>query len=53
MKTFGYAAYKRGKLYFNKNGWAILKGVAKKTHKSPTYLVIQAIRRYIKRHSAR
>lgn len=48
MFKSGYAAYKRGKLYFNPQGWAILKELASKTHTSPTKLVIAALKRYIR-----
>jgi predicted transcriptional regulator len=49
IKSIGRATYKRGKLYFDESGWAILKQVAKRTHRSPKALVIAAIMRYIKR----
>ena len=48
LPTNGYCTYRRGKLYFDKNGWIVLKHLAKKTHKSPTYLIHAAIKRYIK-----
>jgi hypothetical protein len=42
----GYATYRRGKLYFNEVGWAMIKGVAKRLHKSPKQIVVAALRRY-------
>jgi hypothetical protein len=45
MKTFGKATYRRGKLYFDAVGWAMIKAVAKRTHRSPTRIVNAALRR--------
>jgi hypothetical protein len=46
----GYATYRRGKLYFDEVGWAMLKAAAKRTHKSPTQIVIAALMRYARLH---
>jgi predicted transcriptional regulator len=44
----GKATIKKGKMYFDENGWAIVKQVARKKHRSPKYIVMQALRRMIK-----
>lgn len=44
----GRATYRRGKLYFNAVGWAMVREVAKYTHKTPTAVVVAALKRYIR-----
>lgn len=48
MNKSGYATYKNGKLYFNSEAWTIITSLAKQRHKSPTFLVVEAIKRYIR-----
>ena len=48
MIKYGYATYKRGVLYFDKAGWALVKNMARKRKQSPTTVVIDAIKRYIR-----
>lgn len=47
-KKIGYATYKRGALYFDEVGWAMVKGAAKRKHQSPKRIVIDALLRYTK-----
>jgi hypothetical protein len=44
----GRATFKKGKLYFDENGWALVRQVARKQHKSPKAVVVQALRRMAK-----
>jgi hypothetical protein len=46
----GYATYRRGKLYFDEVGWAMIKGAAKRLHRSPKQVVIAALMRYARLH---
>ncbi len=48
-KEFGRATYRKGKLYFDTQGWATVKQVARDSHQSPTKVVTAALWRYIKR----
>ncbi len=47
---FGTATYRKGKLYFDQAGWSFVKLVAKRRHKSPKAVVIEAIKRYVKQN---
>lgn len=44
----GRAKFHNGKLVIDENGWTIVKRIAKKKHKSPKYIVVQALRRMVK-----
>ena len=48
MTKIGHATYKRGKLHFDEIGWAMIEAVAKKQKKSPTRVVNEALRRYVR-----
>lgn len=47
MKT-GKAWVKKGKIYFNEEGWALVKEHARKQHRSPKIVVIRGLRRGMK-----
>lgn len=49
----GHASYRRGRVYFDEIGWAIVKAAAKKTKKSPTDVVIAGIKRGMKLEEAK
>lgn len=49
MNKIGHATYRRGKLYFDEIGWALVKSVAKRMKKSPQHLVIAALKRWAKK----
>jgi hypothetical protein len=49
-KKIGYAHYRKGKLYFDDIGWAMICAVAKKRKRSPTRIVIDALKRYVREH---
>jgi hypothetical protein len=47
-------AWIRGnKLYFDKEGWALIKKHAKKQHKNPKYVAIAALKRGFKLEKAK
>lgn len=46
--NIGYATYKKGKLYFDEVGWEIIKGVARRQHRTPQQTVVQALKRALK-----
>ncbi len=49
MKTLkARAHYKKGKIYFDEAGWAMVKAAAKRAHKSPKYVVIAGLKRGMK-----
>lgn len=48
--TMGTATFRNGKLYFDAEGWAMVKLTARLQHKTPTHVVTAALRRYFKRH---
>lgn len=50
MRRIGRAEYKRGSLYFDQIGWAMVKAVARKHKKSPKYIVTQSIKRYMRKY---
>jgi hypothetical protein len=45
----GYAQYDGRKLHFDATGWALVKKVARRTHKSPEYIVTRALVRLSER----
>ena len=49
----GLATYRRGKLYFDEAGWAIVKAEAKKARKSPLQVVIAGLERGVKLEKAK
>lgn len=48
MDYFGRVVYRKGKLYFNKEQWVLLKQIAQRVHQSPKTIVIRAIKKGIK-----
>ena len=45
----GLATYRKGHLYFDNRGWALVLAHARKDHKTPRQIVIGALKRGIKR----
>ena len=45
MKKTGLATYRRGKIYFDEIGWAMVKAAARKAKKSPREVVIAGLKR--------
>lgn len=41
--------YRKGKMYFDNEAWALILKFARKMHKTPKQVVITALRRGIKR----
>lgn len=50
MSRTGKAVYKRGRLHFDAVGSAMVVAVARRRKKSPTYIVNEACRRYVRRY---
>jgi hypothetical protein len=50
MPDIGKASYRRGRLYFDAIGWAMVKAAAKRAKKSPHTVVIAALKRGLKLH---
>jgi len=48
-KRIGKARYDGKKMYFDEIGWRMVKATAKKTKKSPTYVVTRALMLLAKR----
>lgn len=48
MANVGKATIRRGKIYFDEAGWAIVRAAAKKAHKSPKQIVMVALKRGVK-----
>lgn len=49
----GKAIYKRGKLHFDAVGWAIVRKVAKRTKKSPIFVVNSALMRLARKQNGK
>lgn len=52
MKHIGYCTYNKGYLYFDEVSWEAIKNLAHETHKSPAYLVLQALKRYVRKYES-